>query len=86
MGINLGPDQHSDPSACCAVCLGILQGEEGAGHAAVAEIEAVVEARGYELLVEGAERPLGFGLGLSLPYCEAIRTRAYWYMRACMHA
>lgn len=88
MGISMLSDdqQHDGPSACCcAVCLGILQGEEGAGHAAVAEIEAVVKRRGYELLAEGgAERPLGFALGLSLPYCEAIRTRACWYVRAIL--
>jgi hypothetical protein len=69
-------------AACCPVCIGILQDVDGVGHAAIAEVVAAVEGRGYELL-EG-ERRLAFALGLSLPYCEAIRTRACWYVLACV--
>lgn len=44
----------------------------------MAEVEAAVKGRGYELGVDGGERRLAFALGLSLPYCEAIRSRACW--------
>jgi hypothetical protein len=76
-----GPDASQETTAststgCCPLCLGILQEIDGVGKAAIAEIVAAVGKRGYDLL-EG-ERRLAFALGLSLPYCEALRTRACW--------
>lgn len=69
---------------CCPVCLGILQEEGGVGAAAAAEVEAAVKGRGYELGLDGGEGRLAFALGLSLPYCEAIRTRACWWVWMCV--
>lgn len=72
------PSQATPTEHCCPICLGILQEEGGVGAAAAAEVEAAVTGRGYELGGDGGERRLAFALGLSLPYCEAIRSRACW--------
>ena len=76
--VDAAPSQATPTDHCCPICLGILQEEGGVGAAAAAEVEAAVTGRGYELWGDGGERRLAFALGLSLPYCEAIRSRACW--------
>jgi len=75
-GVNAESQETTTSTACCPLCLGILQDADGVGHAAIAEVAAAARERGYELR-EG-ERRLAFALCLSLPYCEALRTRACW--------